>query len=164
MTGRRIANVALSIRQPWAWAILHAGKDVENRDWSDRYPGFTAALRLVEAVIEEGGGKFLIHASLGMTRGEYEDSLADMHEISCTRPFPPGLALPAFESLPRGGIVGRAQLYDVVSEHASPWFFGPVGLVLRNVRPLPFVPCKGALGFFRVPDEVIGQLETKISP
>ena len=24
---------ALSIRQPWAWAILHAGKDIENRDW-----------------------------------------------------------------------------------------------------------------------------------
>lgn len=26
-------QVALSIRQPWAWAILHAGKDIENRDW-----------------------------------------------------------------------------------------------------------------------------------
>lgn len=23
----------LSIRQPWAWAILHAGKDSENRSW-----------------------------------------------------------------------------------------------------------------------------------
>ncbi len=23
--------LALSIRQPWAWAIIHAGKDVENR-------------------------------------------------------------------------------------------------------------------------------------
>lgn len=25
--------LALSIRQPWAWAILCAGKDIENRSW-----------------------------------------------------------------------------------------------------------------------------------
>lgn len=24
---------ALSIQQPWAWAILHKGKDIENRGW-----------------------------------------------------------------------------------------------------------------------------------
>jgi hypothetical protein len=30
---------AISIRQPWAWAILHAGKDIENRSWSTPYRG-----------------------------------------------------------------------------------------------------------------------------
>lgn len=30
---------ALTIQQPWAWAILHAGKDVENRSWSTQYRG-----------------------------------------------------------------------------------------------------------------------------
>ena len=30
---------ALSIRQPWAHAILHLGKDVENRTWSTNYQG-----------------------------------------------------------------------------------------------------------------------------
>ena len=30
---------ALSVRQPWAWAILHAGKDVENRTWGTRFRG-----------------------------------------------------------------------------------------------------------------------------
>lgn len=30
---------ALSVRQPWAWAILHAGKDVENRSWATGYRG-----------------------------------------------------------------------------------------------------------------------------
>lgn len=30
---------ALSIRQPWAWAILHAGKQVENRSWPTAYRG-----------------------------------------------------------------------------------------------------------------------------
>jgi hypothetical protein len=30
---------ALSIQQPWAWAILHAGKDVENRTWYTHHRG-----------------------------------------------------------------------------------------------------------------------------
>lgn len=30
---------ALSIRQPWAWMILHAGKDIENREWPTRFRG-----------------------------------------------------------------------------------------------------------------------------
>lgn len=30
---------AISIQQPWAWAILHAGKDIENRAWSTSYRG-----------------------------------------------------------------------------------------------------------------------------
>jgi hypothetical protein len=33
---------AISIQQPWAWAILHAGKDVENRSWSTTYRGLVA--------------------------------------------------------------------------------------------------------------------------
>jgi len=27
----RLPSIALSVRQPWAWAIIHAGKPVENR-------------------------------------------------------------------------------------------------------------------------------------
>ena len=30
---------AISVRQPWAWAILHAGKDIENRSWNTHYRG-----------------------------------------------------------------------------------------------------------------------------
>jgi len=33
---------AISIQQPWAWAILHAGKDIENRTWSTTYRGEVA--------------------------------------------------------------------------------------------------------------------------
>lgn len=142
---------ALSIRQPWAWAILRAGKDIENRDWSDRYAGLRDAERLVRA----GAGDFLIHASAGMTRGEYDDCLDTLHAIGRVRPFAPGLTFPSFCDLPCGGIVGRAQLCDVVRQHASPWFFGSIGLVIRNARPLPFIPLRGALGFFNVPDDLV---------
>lgn len=30
---------AISIRQPWAWLILNAGKDIENRDWPTNFRG-----------------------------------------------------------------------------------------------------------------------------
>jgi hypothetical protein len=38
MTGETEIKV-LTVRQPWAWAILHAGKDIENRTWSTDYRG-----------------------------------------------------------------------------------------------------------------------------
>lgn len=127
-----LPKLALSIRQPWAWAILHAGKDIENRDWPTRIRG-----------------EVCIHASQGMTRNEYEDCLDTMHAISRERPFPPGLALPEFDGLLRGGIVGTAEIVGCVTVGASPWFFGKHGFVLRNAKPvMDFVPVKGALGFF----------------
>jgi hypothetical protein len=30
---------ALTIHQPWAWATINAGKDVENRRWKTTYRG-----------------------------------------------------------------------------------------------------------------------------
>ena len=29
----------LTLQQPWAWAIFHAGKDIENRRWFTNYRG-----------------------------------------------------------------------------------------------------------------------------
>lgn len=128
---------ALSIRQPWPWAILHAGKRVENRCW-------WTSLR----------GPVLIHAGKGMTRDEYTD-FVDFYEddIACPRwiDWP---AVPAFADLPRGGVVGRATIVDCVTRYDSAYFCGPYGFVLADVWPVPFLPLKGALGFFDVPREV----------
>jgi hypothetical protein len=33
---------ALSVRQPWAWAIIHDGKDIENRTWKTGHRGIVA--------------------------------------------------------------------------------------------------------------------------
>jgi len=46
---------ALSIRQPWAWAIIHAGKDVENRTWKTKMTG-----------------EFLVHASKSFDHEGYK--------------------------------------------------------------------------------------------
>ena len=114
---------ALSIRQPWAWLIVHRHKDIENRNWPTKFRG-----------------PVLIHASKGMTRDEYAAAFATAEEQ--------GIELPPFEDLPRGGIVGQATIADCVQAHASPWFFGDYGFVLADAEPLPFCPCKGRLGFF----------------
>lgn len=129
---------ALSIRQPWAWLILHGGKDIENRVWSSRY-----------------SGPLLIHAAKGMTRDEYDD-VADMLEDD---PRFAGIVLPARESLDRGGIVGIADMAGSVDVCASPWFFGPYGFVLSNPRAFSeMAPFKGQLGFFDVPADLVRHL------
>lgn len=118
---------ALSIRQPWAWAILHAGKRVENRGWQEGSGNLAAARRLV-------GQKLLLHASKGIGRGEFDEavesiidvvkpqagnerraflaSLAKMHVPLRGKHHGEGTWRPA-DGLPFGGIVGRARLADV---------------------------------------------------
>lgn len=122
--------IALSIRQPWAWLIINAGKDIENRDWPT---GFR--------------GRVLIHASKGMTRDEYEDGQDPLWARGG-----PTIELPPIERLERGGIVGSVEIVDCVAVSDSPWFFGRFGFVLRDPKPLPFVPWKGRLGFFNIPE------------
>jgi len=125
---------ALSIRQPWAWLILHGGKDIENRDWATRFRG-----------------RVLIHASKGMTKGEHEDAYDTAMAAN------PAILFPTFEALQRGGIIGSVEIIDCIAESESPWFFGKHGFVLRDPQPLPFTPWKGQLGFFDVPDEITGR-------
>lgn len=127
-----LPDIALSVRQPWVWCMFHAGKDIENRSWPTQFRG-----------------RVCIHAAQGMTRDEYEDCLDTVHMISRTHPFPPGLSLPAFKDLERGGIVGTVDIVDCLTTSASPWFFGRFGFVLRNPTLLPrAIPVRGALGFF----------------
>lgn len=113
---------ALSIRQPWAWLIVHAGKDIENRSWPTRFRG-----------------PVLIHA--GKAWGREEREARDYVRLKM------GIEIP--EKLPLGGIVGQVEIVDCVQQSDSPWFFGPHGFVLRRAQALPFAPCRGALGFFK---------------
>jgi hypothetical protein len=104
---------ALSVRQPYAWLIIHGHKDIENRTWPTRYRG-----------------AFLVHASATL------HGTADQREglRSWVRQrF--GVEVPEDDDLERGGIVGEASVVDVVKRSSSPWFTGPVGFVLDKARP-----------------------------
>jgi len=128
---------AISIRQPWAWLIVHAGKDIENRTWPTRYRG-----------------PVLIHAAKGMTRDEWDAAWTFAHGSGAS---PKALAAGVTrDNIERGGIVAIADLVDCVpsARRVSPWHMeGQFGFRLANVRALPFRPLKGALGFFDVPEE-----------
>lgn len=116
---------ALSIRQPWAHAIVHHGKDLENRT---RHNGYR--------------GPLLIHASAGMTEEDYAGAFQFVRERGLPRLPDPG-------SLARGGIVGIVDMVDSVGadhpEAGSPWWMGPKAFVFANARRLPFIECKGSV-------------------
>jgi hypothetical protein len=114
-------DIALSIMQPWSYLIVNGHKDIENRDWPTRFRG-----------------PVLIHAGK-----KYDGDKADDLDFG----YRMGVRLPpAFDF---GGIVGECEIVDCVTASESRWFFGRYGFVIRNARPLPFMPCKGALGFFK---------------
>jgi len=130
----------LSIRQPWAWLIIHGFKDIENRDWATRFRG-----------------QVLVHAGKAMTRPYYDNVCSTLHTLGLLPP-----AMPSHEALRQqcGGIVGSVHITDCVRTHSSPWKEPDShGFVLAHAKPLPFHPWPGKLGFFNVPEELLSQLQ-----
>lgn len=125
-----LPDIALAIRQPWAWAVVAGVKDIENR---------------TEYAVRSGGMKprrIAVLASKGMTRDEYEDASFFMRER--------GVRCPAPAMLLRGGIIGSVDVVDIVKKHDSPWWMPPNrGLVLANAEPCDLIPAVGQLGYFQ---------------
>ncbi len=125
---------ALTICQPYAAAIIHGPKRVENRPnrWKFR-------------------GRLLIHAGKST---KFMGYMSDAERASW----------PEFDErkLVFGSIVGSVEVYDSVDVNElfntpiDPWAHGPYCLLLRNPfafsQPMPQV---GALGLFTVQDELI---------
>ena len=130
-----LPQIALSIRQPWAFLIVNGFKDIENRDWRTNYRG-----------------PVLIHAGAKMERDALADLYAGRHPVTGA-PFEAARAHPAWSDLFSGrlcgGLVGTADVYDCVEASASPWFVGDYGFAMRGAMPLPFLASKGALGFYK---------------
>lgn len=127
---------AISVRQPWAWAILHAGKNVENRSWSvpEKYLG----------------RPLFLHA--GKKR-----------EWECEKYLRDALGLDVPGHLPLGGIVGLVQFGSVVESAASTWAErGMKNWIITAAHPLVFHPCAGSLHFFMAnyPFVIEGALES----
>ena len=73
---------ALTIWQPWAWCIIHAGKDIENRSWATKSIGPLA-----------------IHAGTNRNRRYFEDARRWI-KATC------GVDVPDFDQLQRGAVIG----------------------------------------------------------
>jgi hypothetical protein len=126
---------ALTLWQPWAWAILHAGKRIENR--TRPFPH-----KLLGQVVALHAGKTYSHGVWNW-------------------PLPGGP--PTKEECVLGAVVGTARLVYVfdripatdVPEDQHKWWVGPVGWLLDDVHPLAEpVPCRGFQGFWTLPSAV----------
>lgn len=128
----------LTLRQPWAWLVVFGGKNVENRSWGTEYRG-----------------PILIHAGKEMTRAEYRKA----HEYALRY----DIEIPDAEALDFGGVVGIADLVDIVSPQSIDpktlarrrWHMRPedapsgkpqFGWLLQDITPVEFIPCQGAQG------------------
>lgn len=120
---------AISIRQPWAWAIAAGLKDVENRSWRTSYRG-----------------PLLIHAGLTID----QDGLDELARRGVT---------PRLDQLERGALIARVRLVDVVTDSPSSWAdAGSFHFVLADVEPLAEpIPCRGMVGLFRPPGRLASQ-------
>jgi hypothetical protein len=133
----------LTVRQPWAWAILEGIKDVENREWSTSYRG-----------------PLLIHAAAAPAfRWAPGQVLADGET-----------ELPPMSELVYGAILGVVDLYDVVDASDFPpddaWARGPYCWCLDDPRRLTVtVPCRGQMGLWTPPQHLIlGELGNEELP
>lgn len=124
-----LPQMALSVRQPWAWAICHAGKQHENRSWGSW-----------NHHLKRFRGPLAIHASSGMTRTEYQEAADFMVKI--------GRECPPAGDLIRGAIVCTVEVTGWVRTSHNPWFMGPGALVLERLQVIDPIPCSGALGYF----------------
>lgn len=137
---------ALTVKQPWAWAIIHGGKNIENR-----------------ATLWKYRGPLAIHAGGSWSRqGGNDTRVADALGYEPYEPCNYGRALsqPGHQSggFTFGAILGVVDLEDV--HHANdgccqPWgdpdYNGrpAVHLVLADPRPLAEpLPVRGSLGLW----------------
>lgn len=122
--------LALTVRQPWAWAIIHAGKDVENRTWPTKHRGPLA-----------------IHAATKMWQGGRDE----LHNLVA-------FDVPPEDELIRGAVIGVVDLVDCVPSFAiaeqskSMWAIaGQYHWLLSNPRALSRpMPYRGQPGLFGI--------------
>lgn len=145
---------ALSLTQPWASLVVAGAKKLETRSWPTYYRG-----------------PLLIHASKGFPLGA---------RATCHRaPFCHSLAAAGFHhvgELPLGSILGIVSLTGCKATHdLVPWVvdttertygdYGAGRFAWRLEEPLQFdepIPCKGSLGLWKVPDEIVRVLELRL--
>lgn len=132
---------AISIRQPWAWAILNAGKDIENRTFRTKMNGTVA-----------------VHSSQTMSRPYYEESVAEIKKRA------PRVKVPPYEAMSQGAIIGLVDIIGCEAKTKSKWHNrGYYGFVLANPRVLRRpIPCRGWLNFWEVPENIVRRISRQL--
>lgn len=132
---------ALTVRQPYAHAIIRGGKHTENRTHLPRWRGLT-------------GETIAIHAGLQWTNQRATNS--DAWDI---------LDRLDRHAMRYGAIIGTVRITDTHwsdGDCCDPWGEHGTGichLSIDNPRPCDPIPMRGALGLWRVPDDAVRLIE-----
>ena len=119
---------ALTVKAPWAWAIIHAAKDVENRTWSTAYRGPLA-----------------IHAGVVCTRTYHTWAAGWMAAID--------VDTPPLDELAKGCVIGTVEVVDCVRDSGRRWgMSGNWHWILRDPKPCQPRFVRGSLSFWTLLD------------
>jgi hypothetical protein len=137
---------ALTLWPEWIPAILHYGKRVENRPW---HPGYALSNLALHSGMRVAGG--------GNARDAFNEvaHVATLATLDVVRPSDIENRVVTGAIVALVDVVGYRQDADDLDEGQRPWFFGPWGWVLENLRPLVEpVPCRGHQGLWPVPRDI----------
>lgn len=123
---------ALTVKQPWAWALIHGGKDVENRSKPTKYRG-----------------QLYIHAGLSWSKEGFDYMRENgLHIVP--------------EGLESGMVIGTVDVISchhssdceavaLMSNSCSQWAMADhYHWVLDNPQPIAPFPAKGMLGIWNL--------------
>lgn len=143
--GRMKRVPALTLHQPFAGLIVWPSKDIENRSRPMSYRGplvihaskgdwdFGDDIDFKDKTLEQKAFTLLTrNSNVEYSFKDFTDKVYDNNVFL------------------KGGIVGITHVDDCVTDHHSPWFFGPYGYVLDTTKTfrLPFHSCNGQMGIW----------------
>ena len=170
MTEMRI----LTVRQPWAYAILYAEKDIENRtrNIAGDYRGLVA-IHAGAAYDRNADSHPAIQA---LARDLRVESMSDYLTAYGHRVYRSIVGLVDLTDVHSASVIGGCgrmrhdcSEHGTCREHCSEWGMGPAPdgwyqhLVLKNPRPLSEpIPYKGALGLRRLDEDMTARILAQI--
>lgn len=143
MTSFDTVTAALTVQQPWVWAITDHGKRVENRVWA---PGYRIDRLLIHAglTLDKHAVKWFNDSGLNVPDGLVTGSIVAITSLvgvcSTTVRDP--------------AVVCRCGLWAAAGQHH--WQLGDV-----EVLPEP-IPCRGRLGLWQPSDDIVAVIDKAV--
>lgn len=142
-------KVALSLWQPWAWAMFdqYCMKDIENRPMRTAFRG-----------------RIAIHVSQKTPRDDYNRGKDKIERFISAGVIDSRCQVPYYSEIEHGCIIGVVTITDCVEKSGSKWFVGPFGYPVTDATPVKPIPAKGSQGFWNINAELASKFEFFYDP